>query len=216
MHELDHLLWEEFRLDEGEKRFAGLTGVVPAFGGKHPDRGTHNSLLSLGKGKYLELVALDVEQAKANDLPKEAPVNFVPRLFAFAVRTYDLNFVEKLIQKAGLEVSGIYDVSRQSPSGELLKWQSIFVGGHSFGNFMPFFTQFNGTKHPSETSPEGCKLLEFSVGHPESETLENFYKALQVNVPVFWSEHPELRAILLTPRGKVTLNNHDGFIIYQN
>jgi hypothetical protein len=214
MHELDHLLWEEFRLEEGEKRFAELTGVTPDFGGKHPDRGTHNSLLSLGQGKYLELMALDPEQTRTTDLPKEAPANFTPRLFAFAVRTYDLNFVETLIDKAGLEVSGLYVVSRQSPSGEMLNWQSIFVGGHSFSNFMPFFTQFNGTKHPSETSPKGCELLEFSVGHPESERLSSFYKALQVNVPVFRSEYPELLAVLSTPKGKITLNNRDGFVLH--
>lgn len=90
MHELDHLLWEEIRLDEGEKRFAELTGVRPAFGGTHPEQGTLNSLLSLGQGKYLELIALDPTQAKAANLPKERLANFTPRLFAFAVRTYDL------------------------------------------------------------------------------------------------------------------------------
>jgi hypothetical protein len=28
MHELDHLMWEELRLKEGERRFAELTGVT--------------------------------------------------------------------------------------------------------------------------------------------------------------------------------------------
>lgn len=120
------------------------------------------------------------------------------------------NLVEKLIQKAGLEVAGLYEVSRQSPSEEMLNWRSIFVGGHSFGNFMPFFTQCGDMAHPSETSPKGCELLEFSVGHPESEMLSSFYKILQVNVPVFQSEYPELLAVLSTPKGKVTLNNREG------
>jgi hypothetical protein len=213
MHELDHLLWEEFRLEDGEERFAELTGVRPAFGGTHPDRGTHNSLLSLGQGKYLKLIAPDPEQANSK-FSQQAPANFTPRLFAFAVRTYDLNFVEMLIQKAGLEVSGLYDVSRQSPSGEMLNWRSIFVGGHLFGNFMPFFTQCGDMTHPSETSPKGCELLEFSVGHPDNETLSSFYKTLQVNVPVFQSEHPELIAVLSTPKGKVILNNHEGFVLH--
>jgi hypothetical protein len=148
MHELDHLLWEEFRLEEGEKRFAELTGITPPFGGTHPGRGTHNSLLSLGHCKYLELIAPDPEQTKTADLPQQAPVNFTPRLFAFTVRTYDLTLVKRLIKEAGLEVSGLYDVSRQSPSGERLNWQSIFVGGHEFGNFMPFFTQCGDMVHP--------------------------------------------------------------------
>jgi Glyoxalase-like domain len=216
MHDLDHLLWEEFRLREGEERFTELTGVTPVFGGTHPGQGTHNSLISLGHGKYLELIALDPEQATTVDLSTQAPANFTPRLFAFAVRTYDLNLVKSLIKEAGLEVSGIYDVSRQLPSGEMLNWRSIFVGGHDFGNFMPFFTQCGDMKHPSETSPNRCELLEFSVGHPEYEELSHLYKLLQVNVPVFWSEYPQLSAVLSTPKGKVTLNNREGFVVHQN
>lgn len=207
MLELDHLLWEEFRLDEGEKRFAELTGIMPAFGGTHPDAGTHNSLLSLGHGKYLEIIAPDPTHLNWAHLPKEAPANFRPGLFAFAVRTYDLVLVEGLIERAGLNVGSRHNVSRQLPNGEVLKWESILVGGHTFGNFIPFFTYCGDMIHPSETSPKGCELLEFSVGHPESRELSRLYKVLQVNVPVFHSESPQLRAVLSTPKGSVTLRS---------
>ena len=48
MHKLDHLLWQERDLREGEARFAELTGVTAVYGGPHAEGGTHNSLLSLG------------------------------------------------------------------------------------------------------------------------------------------------------------------------
>jgi hypothetical protein len=206
MLELDHLLWEEWRLEEGEKRFAKLTGITPAFGGTHPT-GTHNSLLSLGHDKYLEIIAPDPTHPSVVNLPKEMPPEFRPGLFTFAVRAYDLTLVEKLIERAGLSVASRHHVSRQSPNGEMLTWESIFVGGHNFGNFMPFFTFCGDMTHPSETSPQGCQLLEFSVGHPDSQELSRLYKALQVNVPVFHVEPAQLLAVLSTFKGKITLNS---------
>ena len=79
MHDLDHLIWEEFDLEQAEKRFLNLTGVVPAFGGTHPG-GTHNSLLSLGDGKYLEIIAIDPARAEAFGYPTEAPPTFTHQL----------------------------------------------------------------------------------------------------------------------------------------
>ena len=206
MHELDHLLWEELRLGEGEKRFAEATGVTPAFGGTHSNTGTHNSLLSLGQETYLELIALDPAHPKSAGLLKKVPPGFTPRLFTFGVRAYDLALVERLIGDAGLNIASVHDVSRLSPDSQVLEWRTVVVGGHDFGSFVPFFTRCGDMAHPSQTSPQGCELLEFSVGHPDHHELSRTYKALRVNVPVFGSEHPQLRAVLATPKGVVTLS----------
>jgi hypothetical protein len=218
MHEIDHILWEESNLEEGAQRFARITGVTPVFGGKHPGRGSHNSLLALGSNKYLEIIAPDPEQAAvanltAGNLTKEKVANFTPRLLTFAVRAYDLTHAQKLMKEAGLEASDLRDGSRQLPSGGMLKWQSMSAGGHEFGRLIPFFIQWGDTTHPSETSPKGSELLGFSVGHPDSETLKGLYQTLQINVPVLQSDYPELRAVLSTPKGKVTLNNREGIVI---
>lgn len=211
MYELDHLLWEELRLSEGERRFAELTGVTPAFGGNHPDMGTHNSLLSLGQGKYLEITALDPAHPEAARLPKETPPGFTPRLFAFGVRTYDLAHVEQLVKASGLNVSDVHDISRRSPNGQVLTWQIVVVEDHDFGNLVPFFTLCGDMVHPSETAPKGCELLEFSVGHPRHRQLSGLYTALEINVPVFESEKPQLRAVLTTPKGEVVLDSGERF-----
>lgn len=206
MHELDHLMWEELRLSEGEKRFAALTGVTPAFGGRHPDMGTHNSLLSLGPEKYLEIISLDPAHLEAANLPEETLSSFTPSLFAFGVRTYDLVRVEQMVRATGLKIEHLHNITRQSPDGRTLEWQTIVVGGHDFGDFLPFFTRCGNVVHPSETAPKGCELLEFSVGHPQHQELSRLYKALEINVPVFESEQPQLRAVLATPKGEVVLD----------
>lgn len=211
MLELDHLLWEELRLDEGERRFAERTGVIPAFGGDHPDTGTHNSLLSLGGGRYLEIISLDPAHLRAASLPEQAVLAFKPKLYTFGVRTHDLALVERLAGAGGLTVSRPHNVSRRVPDGTILKWQTIVLEKHEFGDFMPFFTRFDGMLHPSETAPQGCNLLEFSVGHPQYQELSRLYTALKLNVPVFESEYPLLLAVVATPKGIITLDSSEGF-----
>lgn len=206
MHALDHLLWEQYRLEEGEQRLLTLSGVKPSFGGAHPELGTHNSLLSLDGGAYLELIAPDPDHPGRVDLPRETPVHFKPRLFAFVLKSHDLQLTEALIINAGLEVKHWLEVERRSPGGEVLAWQTLVVGGHDFGHFIPAFSRLERGRHPSETAPQGCKLLEFSVTHP-NKSLITMYKALQVNVAVSQDDMAQMFALVSTPQGQITLTN---------
>ena len=209
MHTLDHLLWEELTLEAGETRFAEATGIKPAFGGKHPHLGTHNSLLSLGYEVYLEIISLDPDHPRTAEIFRSVPPDFTPKLVAFGVKATDLDRVERLVAKSGLEVVQRRDVSRQSP-GEVWTWEMLVAGGHAFGSYLPFFTRSNNALHTSETSPKGCELLEFTVGHPDYETLSRLYKEMEIDAPVIQSERPHLRAILQTPKGLVELDSEDG------
>lgn len=122
MHTLDHLLWEELTFGAGETRFAEVTGIKPAFGGKHSRSGTHNSLLSLGHEVYLEIISLDPDHPGTAETLQSVPLGFVPKLIAFGVKATDLDRVEKLVAKSGLEVAQRHNVSRQLPSGEVWTW----------------------------------------------------------------------------------------------
>ena len=52
-----HLVVGVRSLPEGIAEFEQLTGIKAAVGGKHPGRGTENALVSLGEGRYLEIIA---------------------------------------------------------------------------------------------------------------------------------------------------------------
>lgn len=65
----DHLAIAARSLDEGAAWLADRLGVPPEPGGRHPSMGTHNMLLSLGPGEYLELIAID-PAAPAPDRPR--------------------------------------------------------------------------------------------------------------------------------------------------
>lgn len=206
MHGLDHLLWEERDLSEGEARFADLTGVAPAYGGPHADGETHNSLLSLGRGRYLELIAPLPEHPGTGGLLTNAPEGAAPGLFTFAVQAADVDLLERSAEASGLEVTRQRG-GRTTPSGETLTWETAIVKNHNFGLLVPFFIRWGEVAHPSKTAPRGCELLEFSVGHPRHRELAEVYAALRIDVPVFEAEHPRLRATLLTPEGEVVLHS---------
>jgi hypothetical protein len=53
---IDHILLGIDDLDRGMDLFEQRSGVRPVQGGKHPG-GTHNALVSLGDGTYLEIIA---------------------------------------------------------------------------------------------------------------------------------------------------------------
>ena len=59
MRRMDHIVIGCETLDDGIELFASHLGHAPDPGGAHVLMGTHNRLLSLGPGLYLELIAVD-------------------------------------------------------------------------------------------------------------------------------------------------------------
>lgn len=66
---LDHIAVVARTLDKGADRVASSLGISPGAGGRHPQMGTWNRLLSLGPDLYLEVIAVD-PQAPAPPHPR--------------------------------------------------------------------------------------------------------------------------------------------------
>ncbi len=56
---LDHVTIGARSLEEGAAYIRDVLGVDIPAGGKHPDMGTHNRLMRVGDGVFLELLAID-------------------------------------------------------------------------------------------------------------------------------------------------------------
>ena len=97
--ELDHLVVGAGSLEAGAAWLEARLGVPMQSGGTHQGWGTHNRLLRLGGGAYLELIALDPAQASPEHPPLfglALPETRVwlrerPRLMHWVLRCRDLD-----------------------------------------------------------------------------------------------------------------------------
>jgi hypothetical protein len=91
---------------------------------------------------------------------------------------------------SGKRTSGPVAMSRALPGGGLLKWRLLLLGTDAYELGAPFFIQWAGTPHPSESSPAGCTLEKFWVGHPDAPGLAERYSALSIAVDVVLCSGP--------------------------
>lgn len=198
--QVDHILLGIDDLDRGMEQFEKLTGVRPVKGGKHP-RGTHNALVSLGDGTYLEILAVQPgvappkEYADLKQLHSLTPIGW-------AVSSKDSAQLRKRLISAGMAVTESSEGSRTTPTGTTLSWQTF--GLKEEFEEAPFFIVWSPqSAHPSTTSPTGCKLLQWRVAGPHLKNLEQLRSALELRVEVAEAESTALRLSLQCPKGTV-------------
>ena len=59
---LDHLVYGVPELGKAVSELTDRLGVAATYGGQHDGWGTHNAIMSLEKGAYLEIIAPDPSQ----------------------------------------------------------------------------------------------------------------------------------------------------------
>lgn len=206
---VDHLLLGIANLDRGIDWVEQRTGLRAAMGGVHPGAGTRNALLSLGPGRYLEIIALDPAQSTYH--PRIDIRGFSePRLATFAASTKDIEATAEKARRAGYKPAGPRDGSRRTPSGELLRWRTLDVP-NEFGiegiQPVPFFIQWApDSLHPSRSAPGGCELEAMELHHPEPAGLEAALRAFGIECKVSRADTARITATLKTPKGRVELS----------
>ena len=102
--QLDHVILGISNLDRGIEQLGALCGVKPVPGGKHPDTGTQNALLSMGSRAYAEVLApQDGVQLAPMYQPLRAVANLLP--VGWAVATRDAELTIQKLRAAGFAVS---------------------------------------------------------------------------------------------------------------
>lgn len=178
--QLDHVVVGIRALDEGIAAFEGLTGVVALKGGRHPDRGTENALVSLGRGRYLELVAPRSDAAPSAGLDAMRALERLT-VVAWAVGLTDMDAARQALAAAGITLGGDSPGARVTPSGATLEWSTAAVTAPHIAT-APFFIQWKtSTPHPSTTSPPGCALSSMEIHDPTATELSRALDALRVN-----------------------------------
>ena len=214
---VDHLVWCVPSVAEGIEMFEALTGVRPCIGGQHLGLGTHNALLSLGDGVYLEILAVDPAQdtQEARWIGIDCPTK--PCLATYCVQRSDGGTLDDVATSAatkGYDVGSIKDYSRENTEGKTLRWR-LAADHHTKGyeqlpcrGLVPFIVDWsvNPLTHPSAISPKGCRLAELRAYHPNPEELRKVLDALNVKgITVEAGDTERLEAVLDSPKGQVKI-----------
>jgi hypothetical protein len=204
--DLDHIMWGARDLDAGVAFLEAKSGVRAVFGGVHPKRGTRNALLSLGKGRYLEILALDPAQTNAQDVrARELEHLTSPRILTWAAATRDIDTLDKKLRSAGLQTSGVVAGSREKPDGTVLRWKTLAVGEQD-EDIVPFVIEWDpASKHPSLDSPGGCTIRELRLEHPDPAKVNRLLEAMGLRVRARRGARARITALLATPKGDFEL-----------
>lgn len=204
---LDHLVYGAPDLDAAVDELERLAGVRAAHGGKHAGRLTHNALLSLGEGKYLEIIApVPGGEAGADALPFGLQDLTSPRLVAWAVAADGLERRIETARAAGYDPGEIVPGGRDLPDGGRLSWRLALRAPLAGDGVVPFLIEWTSEPHPSKTAPGGCRIVSLRAEHPQAEPVRAMLKALAVDLEVAEGPAPRLFATLDTPSGRVELS----------
>lgn len=168
---LDHIAVSGRSLEDARAHCEEALGVALLPGGKHPFFGTHNCLLGLADGFYLEAIAIDPE-APVPDRPRWFDLDRfdgVARVTNWICATPDLEAVLRdLPEGAGEPVA----LNRGA-----LRWRMAVPssGILPYDNMHPAVIEWQSDTHPSALlAASGCTLRRLVVSHPQASTLREF------------------------------------------
>lgn len=161
--ELDHLVVAARTLDEGAAWVEARLGVLPVPGGKHPTMGTHNRLLFIGQGLFLEVIAPDPDVPNPgrrrwfdlDDPAMRESLARAPALIHWVERTDDLG---EALRDASEEVE-VLSLERGK-----YRWRIGVArdGRRPGGGTLPTLIQWEGL-HPADALPDsGVRLESFT------------------------------------------------------
>jgi hypothetical protein len=164
----DHVAVLCDRLEEGVAQVEAALGVTLAPGGRHPEFGTHNRLLSLGRDAYLEVIAPDpgaAPPARRRWFGLDDGIGR-PRPGAWVARVAELDAAPAPgPEPVGAPVRlarGPYRWRMEVPVDGRLPWDGTW----------PAPIAWEGHAHPAPDLPDaGCRLAALEIFHPRAGAL---------------------------------------------
>ncbi|NCQ25030.1 MAG: polyphosphate kinase [Rhodobacteraceae bacterium CG17_big_fil_post_rev_8_21_14_2_50_63_15] len=195
---LDHLAVAAESLEAGRAWVEDRLGLRLEAGGRHDHFGTHNLLLGLDQGLYLEVIAIDPD-APAPAHPRWFDLDRFsgrPCLQAWICAVDDLEAAVADDPRAGVPVTlarGDLRWRMAVPRDGVLPWDNRF----------PALIEWRGAAHPAQRlSPSGARLERLVVVHPEAMDLQaSLAQALRDPRVEFEAGASMLRAEIATPHG---------------
>jgi glyoxalase-like protein len=195
---LDHIAVAGETLDEATEAVETALGVALQPGGVHRTFGTHNRLLGLSDGLYLEAISVNPKVA-----PERRPRWFdldrfsgAARLTNWICRTEDL---AALLEAISVDAGDPVALQRGD-----LRWLMAVPGDGvlPFDNMFPALIEWRSDHPASRLEQSGCALRRLVVSHPNAVDLSAMLmQHLDTSKVVFENGPVGLMAEFITPHG---------------
>ncbi len=201
---LDHIAIAATDLEDGAAAVAARLGAPLEPGGRHAAMGTHNRLLSLGPGEYLEVIAPDPAVPRPGRPRWFALDAFAgpPAPRAWVVRVPDL---DAALARAPAGAGVATDFARDD-----IRWRMAVPddGVLPFDGLFPALIAWTQGAHPATRLPDrGVRLVAVELVHPDPSGLRASLAPLIADprVAVAPGQSPTLRIALDAPGGRLWL-----------
>jgi len=182
--ELDHLVIAARTLEEGERFIAGKLGIEMTGGGAHPLMRTHNRLLNLWGGAYLEVIALDPDAAvietprprlfALDDSAQRKRLEAGPQLVHWVVRVNRPKLLARWQAQYPERIPAVVPMTRGAYTWDLtVPVDGTFPAWQGAGDgLLPTLIQWDTPQHPSASLPEtGIALKSLTGFHPRAHLI---------------------------------------------
>lgn len=199
---LDHIAISGESRDEARAYVEDALGLAMQAGGQHARFGTHNHLMGMQDGLYLEAISIDPE-APQPDRPRWFDLDRfsgAPRLTNWICSVNDIAAATEHWPKAGTPIA--------LERGEL-RWQMAVPasGILPFDGLFPPLIEWAGSLHPAKMlEPKALTLVSLTIRHPAAEELESLLGPICGGTVRFeTSQETSLIAEFDTPHGRRVL-----------
>lgn len=147
---IDHVIYATRDLTSAIRHFDEEYGLAASRGGVHPQLGTCNSLVAVGRRQYIELMA--VADPAAGTFLVESLTEALAGgdgLFAMSVEPEDL---EQTVTRLGLQIA---EGERRSTSGRVIRWRMAGLKEAAGPRRLPFFVDWGDSDPDLDESQNG-------------------------------------------------------------
>lgn len=215
---LDHVILACSNLLEGMEKFEDLTGIPPKKIGSLRGVGTKSARAAMDNCTFVEIIGPDPNAESEGIAPKLLKI---PKgeLFAYhyvvRAKPDDVIIPDNLGWDKDAVVMVHADADVYAASGEVNKWDLVFVYGHGIGGCVPEFVNWRENKyHPTARLPKTAGRIAYvQVQAPQGHYVhELLSKVNDVNV---YPGSPELVFSIDTPKGNVKFKgaNPEGIVM---
>lgn len=196
---LDHLAIAAETLEDGVAWAEARLGVAFGAGGKHPRFATHNRLLGLDDGLYLEVIAPDPDSICDG-----------PRWFALDDFSGPPRLANWICEPSDFDAALVHGMRAVAMARGDLRWDMGVPrdGSLPMGGAYPTVLRWHTATPPGRSlAPSGVALRRLTLCHPQADRIGAEVSASLDDPRVRFEAAPDigLSATFDTPRGEVTL-----------